>query len=149
MQVIKENALVINANEPQTALYATESQTSWFRLAAPSGSIWFNPCSNRDTQRRMSRPTSRWLLKISREEIPQPLGSLCQCSLIAQHKSTFWCSEGTSCIPICTHSVGKSCCHDSTAAEYGAELAQVPEIGQTNSTPHDTNWNAIRCWEVG
>lgn len=38
------------------------------------------PCSSRDTQSRVPRARSGWLLDISKEEIPQPVGSLCQCS---------------------------------------------------------------------
>jgi len=46
---------------------------------------------------------ARWLLESSREEIPQPLGSLCQCSgtRTAQHCS--WCSEGASWATVCAH----------------------------------------------
>lgn len=36
--------------------------------------------SSRITQGRLSRPTSRWLLNVSEEDIPQPLGNLCQSS---------------------------------------------------------------------
>ena len=32
-----------------------------------------------------------------------PPGSLCQCSIICTAQQCSWCSEGTSCVPICTH----------------------------------------------
>ena len=34
------------------------------------------------------------LLSIPKEETPQPLGNLCQCSSTAPHSSAAWCSEG-------------------------------------------------------
>ena len=37
-------------------------------------SIWPDPCSSRDTQSRRLGSMSRWLLKVSNEETPQPLG---------------------------------------------------------------------------
>jgi len=40
-----------------------------------------NPCPCRDTHSRVLRAASRWLLKISKEKTPQPLGRLRQCSL--------------------------------------------------------------------
>jgi len=39
--------------------------------------IWSNPCSNRDTQSRVLRTMSRWLLKISKKETLQPLWATC------------------------------------------------------------------------
>lgn len=40
-------------------------------------------------------------LKISKEETLHPLlGSLCQRCVTC---STYWCSEGTSCVPVCAH----------------------------------------------
>lgn len=71
--------------------------TEWLRLERPSGSIWPN-LHSRDSQRRVPRPKTRWLLKVSKEGTPQPLVSLCQCSVTAA-----WCSEGTFCVPIFTH----------------------------------------------
>lgn len=47
--------------------------TEQLRLAGTSESTCPNSCSIRDTQRRGPRNTSRWLLKISEEEAPQPL----------------------------------------------------------------------------
>ena len=40
-----------------------------------------NPCSSRDTQSSVPRAVSKWLWKISKEESPQPLCSLCHCSV--------------------------------------------------------------------
>jgi len=48
-----------------------------FRLEMTSGSPWPTPCSGKDTQSRVPRTMSRWLLDISKEETPQPHGSLC------------------------------------------------------------------------
>lgn len=47
-------------------------------VASPFGSIWSNPYSNRNTQSRVPKATSRWLWKLSKEESPLPLGSPCQ-----------------------------------------------------------------------
>lgn len=47
-------------------------------VASPFGSIWSNPYSNRNTQIRVPKATSRWLWKLSKEESPLPLGSPCQ-----------------------------------------------------------------------
>ena len=33
----------------------------------------------------------------------QPLGSLCQCSITCTAQKCSWCSEGTSCVPVCAH----------------------------------------------
>ena len=38
------------------------------------------PPSSRATQSRVPRATARQLLEISKEDTPEPLGSLCQCS---------------------------------------------------------------------
>ena len=46
------------------------------------------PLLSRVTQNRVSRTTSRWLLKISKET-PQPLGNLCQCSIITQYRNAY------------------------------------------------------------
>jgi len=56
------------------------------RLAGPSGSLCSSLCPSRDTQSRVPRATSRWLWEILKEETPQPLGSLWQCSITAQHR---------------------------------------------------------------
>jgi len=55
--------------------------TDWLKLAVISGFTWHNACSNRNTQSRVPSPMSRWFLKISKEETPQPLSNLCQCSI--------------------------------------------------------------------
>ena len=57
----------------------------WLRLAGTSGSTCPNPCSSIDTQSRVPRQ----LPKISKEETLQPLGSLCQCSII--HTAQKYC----------------------------------------------------------
>ena len=56
------------------------SITALQRLTRTSESIWTNHCSSRGTQSRVPRTTSECHWKISKEERPQPLGSLCQCS---------------------------------------------------------------------
>jgi len=45
-----------------------------------SVSLCLSPCSNSTTQSKVHKPMARRLLKSSREETPQPLSSLCQCS---------------------------------------------------------------------
>ena len=45
-----------------------------------SVSLCPSPCSSSTTQSRVPRPMARQLLESSREETPQPLSSLCQCS---------------------------------------------------------------------
>ena len=49
-------------------------------LTGPSESKT-QPLSQQEHPQQGARPTSRQLLHISREETPQPLGSLCQCSV--------------------------------------------------------------------
>jgi len=84
----------VSHKDTETALVHT--QWLWFnrtmgqmRLAGISGSIWPSPCSSRDTQNRGSRTMSRHLLKICKEETPQPLGSLCQCSITCTAQKCF------------------------------------------------------------
>jgi len=55
--------------------------TGWLRLEGSSGGHLAQPSSSRETPSRVPRTMSRWLWKISKEEIPQLLGSLCQCSV--------------------------------------------------------------------
>ena len=43
---------------------------------------------------------ARRLLNIPKEETPQPLGNLCQCSGTTQHSSAAWCSEGDPVLPL-------------------------------------------------
>ena len=57
-----------------------------------------HPISSRATQSKMHRTTARWLLEISMEETPQPLGSLCQCFVTHTTQKCSWCSEGASCV---------------------------------------------------
>lgn len=52
-------------------------------LVQPLGPIW----AKQGQQSRVSRTVSRWLLKNFKEETPQPLGSLGQCSFL------FWYTE--------------------------------------------------------
>lgn len=55
---------------------------TWLR----EGPTWPNPCSSRDMQSSMPRPTSKWLLDISKES-PQPLCAATVSALSAtQHK---------------------------------------------------------------
>ena len=54
--------------------------TACLRLAVTIGFICSTPGCSRDTQSRVPRATSKWLLKIP-EETLQPLGSLHQCSV--------------------------------------------------------------------
>jgi len=53
----------------------------WLSQAGPSVSLCPSPCSSSTTQSRVPRPMARRLLESSREETPQPLGSLCWCSV--------------------------------------------------------------------
>lgn len=46
--------------------------------------LWPNPCPGRDTHSRVPRPTSTWLLNISKDKIPQLLGSLCHHSVTSK-----------------------------------------------------------------
>jgi len=61
---------------------------------------------------------SRQALEISKKETPQPLDSLCQCSVTCTVQKCFWQREGTSCAPVCAKklALGKSC----TTAEMGS-----------------------------
>jgi len=47
--------------------------------------------SSRDTQGRVHKPTSRQLLKFSKEETSHPWGNLCQHYGTAKHRNTAWC----------------------------------------------------------
>jgi len=61
---------------------------------APSGPT---PCSSRNTQSQVPGTTCRWLLKISKEEIPQALWAACASALwSAQCRSASCCLEVTS-----------------------------------------------------
>lgn len=51
----------------------------WLRLTGTSGSVCPTPAPA-ETQSRVLRPVSRWLLEISKQETPQ-LCNLCQCSV--------------------------------------------------------------------
>ena len=62
---------------------------AWLSLGGDSGSICSNPCPSRDIQSRALRTISRQLLQISKKEMPQPLDSLCQCSMA--HTAQKWC----------------------------------------------------------
>jgi len=58
----------------------------WLRLEGTSGSTQTIPCPSRDTHCRVPRTTFRQLLKSFKEETPQSVGSLCQCSAILTEK---------------------------------------------------------------
>lgn len=63
-----------------------------------------DPCFSRDTQNRLPRPTSKCILKICKEESPEPLWAICASSQSpTQRRSASWCSEGPSSVPICAH----------------------------------------------
>jgi len=82
------------------------------RIAEAGRALWIpqsQPRCSRATQSRVPRPTARWLLETSKEETPQPLGSLCQCSVTCTAQQCSWCSEGASCAPVCAH--GLLCWH--------------------------------------
>ena len=83
-------------------MMGTHEDVEWLRLKVLLGPP-APALLSRYTQSRVPRPMSRWLLKVSKEGTPQPLGSLCHCSVTAQHRSAAWCSEGTSCVPLCAH----------------------------------------------
>lgn len=59
-----------------------------------SGGHLAQPCSSRDTQSTVPKAVSRPLWKISKEEIPQPLSSVCFITCTAQ--KWYWCSEEAS-----------------------------------------------------
>jgi len=60
--------------------------TAQLRLAGLSESLYSSSCPSKDTQSRVPRAMSRRHWKIPKEETPQLLGSLCQCSVTAQHR---------------------------------------------------------------
>jgi len=72
----------------------------WLRWTGPSVSLCPSPSSSSTTQSRVPRPMARQLLESSTEETPQPLGSLCQCSITCS-----WCSEGASWATVCAHGI--------------------------------------------
>lgn len=46
--------------------------------------VWHNPCPNRDSRTGCPVPHTLWLLKISKKETTQPLGTLCSINCTAQ-----------------------------------------------------------------
>lgn len=62
--------------------------------------MWSNPCSSRDTY-RVSKATSRWLLKISKVQAPWPRFASAQFSTQCGNGS--WCLGRTSWVPFCLH----------------------------------------------
>lgn len=79
------------------------------RLAGPSGSTCSNPCSSRAIQSTVTRPTSKLLLKIFKEENPQSLRGTCASAMApTQHRSAS-CSEGASCVSVCAHCLFSWC----------------------------------------
>lgn len=80
--------------------------TDWVRLKQSSGSyLGQRACSNRATYSKLPRTMSRSLLNISNKghptkDIPGQL------VLILSHphwKHVSWCSDGMSCVPVCSH----------------------------------------------
>ena len=69
--VIQTGRIIVKVNHK-----ITESQDGWC-WQAPLGPSDLTPCSSRDTQSRLPRLTSRWLLKVCKEETPQPLWKIC------------------------------------------------------------------------
>ena len=59
------------------------------RDAEAGRALCSHQCPSRDTQSRVPSTTSRRLLKGSKEETPQPLGSLCQGSVICTAQKCF------------------------------------------------------------
>lgn len=60
--------------------------TAQLRLAGLSESLYSSSCPSKDTQSRVPRAMSRQLSEISKKEIPQFLGTMCQCSVICTVK---------------------------------------------------------------
>jgi len=90
---------VFNYNPSLPIHKIMESQNGW---------DWQGPLSSSGpttapsgTPEPRPRPTSRWLLKVSEEQTPH--GGLCQCSITCTAQKCSWCSEGTSCVPVCAH----------------------------------------------
>ena len=69
-------------------------------LEGPSGSIRPNPGSSRDTQSRVPSPMSCWGLKVSKEESPQALGSLCHGSVTCTAQLCCLVLWGSPCAPV-------------------------------------------------
>jgi len=58
------------------------------------------------------RPTFRWLLKISKEEPPQPLAACASAPSPTQHSGAAYCSEGAFSVPVC------ACCLFALGTEF-------------------------------
>jgi len=70
--------------------------TESLRLEGTSGGhLVQSPFTSRDTWSHLLRSMSKWLL---RRQTPQTLQHSA-----AQHSSASWCSNGTSCVPVCAH----------------------------------------------
>ena len=64
----------------------------------------FQPLLQQGNPEQSAQGHVKWLMKISKEETPQPLWATCASApLAAQHRSASWCSKGTSCVPTCAH----------------------------------------------
>lgn len=68
-----------------------------------SGSIWSKPCISTAAHSKLLRIMSTQVLKISMEETVQTLwASYTSYPSPIQYWSVSWCSDGTSCVPVCT-----------------------------------------------
>lgn len=79
LEECKSLIFFLNKSRPKPALIWDRS-SAWLRLARNSGSIHPNFCSYRDTQNGC-QAHMWWPLGISKEETPQFLNNLCQCSV--------------------------------------------------------------------
>ena len=70
----------------ETGFWAAFPATGWLWVAETFVYIRLKPQSSRDTKSMVPKVTSRWLLKISKEEILQPLGTM-KLLMGLEHKS--------------------------------------------------------------
>lgn len=92
---------------PRTERYFRDSQHGW-GWQGPRTTC-SNLCSSRAIQSTVTRPTSKLLLKIFKEENPQSLWGTCASAMApTQHRSAS-CSEGASCVSMCVHCLFSWC----------------------------------------
>jgi len=74
-------------------------------MADVGRTFWVHPAQpllQQEHPEQEPRTTSRQLLEIPKEETPQPLrAAYASAPTPAYHKSTFWCTKGSSCVPVC------------------------------------------------
>lgn len=77
--------------------------TDWLRLGGTSRSTWPNLCLSRDIQSRVPRPWRSF--EVSKDETPQPLGSLCHCSVTCTAPKFL-----VPCVSVCSHCLVLALC---------------------------------------